>query len=77
MNNTAEIVINGTAFQVESLEGNYVLHGPRGARYRTMRNVPNPHLMFLINDRGFTKQAPRVWLSDENGALKVLGPKTS
>jgi hypothetical protein len=29
----------------------YILHGPRGAQYRTMRNFNHPHQMFIINDK--------------------------
>lgn len=50
----------------------YELHGPRGARYGLMRNIPNPHLLFMFNLRGFTKGTPDVWFTDRNGTLEVL-----
>lgn len=66
------VKIEGIEYQVEKQEDKYLLHGPRGARYFTMRNVNRPNHMFLINDRGFTKKAPGVWLSDADGSLRVI-----
>lgn len=48
----------------------YELHGPRGARYGLMRNVPNPHRLFMFNLRGFTKGTPDWWFTDEDGWLR-------
>jgi hypothetical protein len=50
----------------------YWLHGPRGALLFTMRNVPHPDRMFLVNGHGFTRKAPRTWLTDRDGTLAVL-----
>jgi len=50
-------------------ESKYLLTGKRGAEYFTMRNVKNPHLMFVC---GRSKTLDNVWLSDENGQLKVV-----
>jgi hypothetical protein len=66
------IVVAGREFRVEPAGESYILHGPRGARYRTMRNVPRPHLMFLVNDQSFVRSAPKAWLSDKDGTLKVV-----
>ena len=56
----------------DSEETPYELHGPRGARYGLMRNVPRPDRLFMFNLRGFTKGTPDVWFTDRNGALEVL-----
>lgn len=53
-------------------EVTYHLAGPRGAQYHTVRNVPNPHRMFLVNDRPGSYKAPKDWLTDANGVLEVL-----
>jgi hypothetical protein len=58
--------------KTDSEETPYELHGPRGARYGLMRNVPNPERLFMFNLRGFTKGTPDVWFSDRNGTLEVL-----
>lgn len=50
----------------------YELHGPRGARYGLMRNIPHPERLFMINLRGFTKGTPDVWFTDRNGVLELL-----
>jgi hypothetical protein len=52
----------------------YILHGPRGARYSTMRNVNHPHQMFVINDKSFLKgnAFEGIWLTDEGGTLRVI-----
>lgn len=49
----------------------YQLEGPRGARYRTLRNKPRPHMLYLINAKDWTKSAPKRWLTDKNGTLEV------
>ena len=56
----------------DDLEFPYELHGPRGARYGLMRNVPHPDRLFMINLRGFTKGTPDVWFTDRNGTLELL-----
>lgn len=74
-----EITVHGRQFRVERVAGSdldegrcaYLLHGARGARYRTIRNKPNPNFMFLVNDRGWTMGAPDVWLTDAGGPLRV------
>jgi hypothetical protein len=47
----------------------YWLAGPRGALYFTIRNVPHPDRMFLVNGHGFTRSAPQTWLRDRDGQL--------
>jgi hypothetical protein len=71
-----EIVIRGKVYVVTrkgDKENNYVLSGVRGARYRTIRNVPNPHMMFIVSERKFLSPASMngVWLTDKGGTLKV------
>lgn len=74
-----EIRIQGRTYQVEqSDEGihemnrpGYLLTGPRGARYRTLRNVKNPHMLYLMNARGWTMGAPKCRLTDKSGKLEV------
>jgi hypothetical protein len=54
----------------------YELHGPRGARYALMRNVPNPHLLFAVNARSFvaSSTAQRLgWFTDKDGELRSVG----
>lgn len=74
------IKIEGREYQVEKLPDEdvhemnrpgYMLHGPRGARYRTMRNQPRPDMLYLINSRNWTKGAPKSWLTDKSGKLEV------
>ncbi len=52
----------------------YLLQGPRGALYATMRNVNTPSKMFLIG-AGKTMSGPMgkrtVWLTDASGSLEV------
>ena len=50
----------------------YVITGKRGHKWYTSRNVPKPHMMFLLPEQGFSKTMDRVWLSDEGGNLKVV-----
>jgi hypothetical protein len=78
------IQIRGRSYEVEAVpETNaetagagprYVLRGPRGAHYRTMRNMNTQHLMFLVNARAFGARSviDGVWLSDKDGVLKVV-----
>jgi len=53
--------------------GGYLLTGPRGASYKTNRNVPEPTSMFLVNAKArcYTLPLKNVWLSDKDGTLKV------
>lgn len=72
----SQIVIRGRAYAVSrkgDKENNYILEGVRGARYRTIRNVPNPHMMFVVSERKFLSPASMsgVWLTDKGGALRV------
>lgn len=71
--------INGREFQVEAREGRdgrpvYELRGKRGAHYFTMRNEPNPALMFICNARGMgvATAMESVWLTDEGGELREV-----
>ena len=74
------IRIGGREYQVEKLPDEdvyeihrpgYMLHGPRGARYRTLRDRPRSHRLYLMNDKGWTRSAPKSWLTDKNGKLEV------
>lgn len=74
------IIIKGRTFTVEQLpdadvhESNrpgYLLTGARGARYRTMRNQPRPHMLYLVNAKNWTMSAPQCWLTDKSGKLEV------
>jgi hypothetical protein len=75
------IVIRGREYQVEKTppegpldEGKpiYVLTGKSGKKWYTLRNKPNPQMMFLIPEAGFSKTMDRVWLTDRNGTLEVV-----
>jgi hypothetical protein len=68
----SEIVIDGRTFKVEQDGDQYILIGARGARYRTLRNRPRPHMLYLFNDKDWSKSAPQAWLTDENGKLEVV-----
>ena len=54
----------------------YILHGKRGARYLCMRNVKRPDLMFLVNDKRFGSNLPKIkgygWFSDKTGKLEPV-----
>ncbi len=53
----------------------YLLTGPRGARYSLWRNQGTPHLLFVVNDKGFTKTASvkgYTWFSDKGGKLTPI-----
>ena len=73
-----QITIRGRTFSVESVEvrgvTQYALKGARGASYATLRNSTKPSNLFLIDRRGFGIPATMqgVWLSDEDGTLKVV-----
>ena len=67
------LLLRGKVFDVSKSGNDYVLTGPRGARYRTMRNVNTPHMMFLVSGRKFTTQTMKgVWLTDKHGDLHVV-----
>jgi hypothetical protein len=72
------ITIRGREYQVqvhtEQLPGEgptYIITGKRGHKWWTCRNKPNPALMFLLPDTGFSKTMDRVWLTDKSGSLEV------
>lgn len=73
---TEKTVTVGRVTYVVTETGNentpYELHGPRGAHYGLMRNVPHPHLLFMFNMKGFTRGTPDLWFTDRNGILEVL-----
>lgn len=50
----------------------YCITGKTGKRWTTIRNVPNPSMMFLIPWEGFSKTMDGVWLTDKNGSLETL-----
>ena len=51
----------------------YWLTGKRGARYFTVRNRPNPDLMFIVPEKFIKSNVlDRVWLTDVTGELKVV-----
>lgn len=65
----------GVSVHPETVAGEgttYVITGKRGHKWFTTRNVPKPHMMFLLPDVGFSKTMDRVWLSDKNGSLEVV-----
>lgn len=69
------VTIGQTTYTVTETDNKHVpyeLHGPRGAHYGLMRNVPRPHMLFLFNMKNFTKSAPAAWLTDKDGTLKVV-----
>ena len=51
----------------------YTLIGPR-SRYSTMRNVPNPDVMFIVPEKGMSMKhtLSNVWLSDKTGELRQV-----
>ena len=75
------IEIRGREYSVEKIEGNpnanlatlrevsYRLTSVRGAVYTTIRNVKDPHMMFICS---MSKTLDRVWLSDKDGQLVVV-----
>lgn len=56
--------------KTDSDEIPYELHGPRGARYGLMRNVPRPHMLFAVNLRTFGPVDRLGWFTDRDGTLK-------
>jgi hypothetical protein len=74
---TTTIRIRGREYDVETCESpqdkrRYRLRGKRGASFYTMRNVHRPHMMFVISEAPRSNGLERVWLSDENGTLRVV-----
>jgi len=74
-----EIRIRGRTFAVTAQNRghgdlHYILTGPRGAIYRTMRNGKTKHRMYLIDARrfGIASTMRGVWLSDEHGVLTAV-----
>lgn len=74
-----DITINGRQYAVELRpsterdEGRpvYRITGARGAVYWTVRNRPNPDMMFLIRHGKFGPGAmSQVWLTDKDGQLR-------
>ena len=51
----------------------YELRGPRGAHYGLMRNGPRPHMLFVVNLRGFGVMDRLGWFTDKDGTLKEVG----
>ena len=73
------ITIDGREYLVEPLvrpgedRPVYRLHGARGATYYTIRNRPNPDIMFLIREDVMSGGALRnAWLSDKDGVLRQV-----
>lgn len=66
------ITIEGRRFQVTKDDNGYELTGTAGAKYRTLRLGGSPHLFYLYNAKDWSKSAPAVKLTDENGKLEVL-----
>jgi len=70
---TKTITVRGREYAVTTKGEDYVLTGKRGATYRTMRNKPNPHMMFLVSEKKFTTTTMNdVWLTDKNDKLVAL-----
>jgi hypothetical protein len=73
------ITLGGRLYEVETLppgqldEGRpvYRLTGKRGATYHTVRNRPNPDLMFLIVEGARFGVLRNVWLTDKGGELRA------
>jgi len=74
------IIINNREYAVEKLPGEgteedsrpyYRLTGKRGAVYCTLRNKPNPDMMFLMRE-GRMMLMKGVWLSDAGGTLRQV-----
>lgn len=61
-----------TVVKTDSEEIPYELHGPRGARYGLMRNVPRPWMLFAITLRGFGVVERLGWFTDRDGELKSI-----
>jgi hypothetical protein len=77
------ITVEGRTFRYEARPGEdpppgkpegpcWWLYGARGAVYFTVRSVPRPDRMFLVNGKTMSQPFPRTWLTDSDGQLKVL-----
>ena len=71
------ISIRGREYQVSSErcreDGSvYFIKGKRGHKWFTMRNKPNPKLLFLMPEKNMSNTMDGVWLTDENGILEVV-----
>lgn len=62
-----------TVVKTDSDEIPYELHGPRGAKYGLMRNVPNPTMLFAVNLRSFGPVDRLGWFTDKDGELRSVG----
>ncbi len=76
---TTQISIGRTIYEVlqeddpeDSRGPRYILTGPRGAQYATIRTAYDPHRMFLINYKNWVKTSPDAWFTDRNGQLELL-----
>lgn len=72
-----EIIVEGRIYQVERDDNAphgpaYILNGPRGARYKTLRSIRRPPMLYLFNMRDWRKGAPKCWLTDKDGELRVV-----
>ena len=76
------IVVDGQEYTVEKrpvqpenkgTDGGWFLTNKRGRTFATVRNEKNPHHMFLVDEMDFQRSAPKFWLTDEDGTLRVLG----
>jgi hypothetical protein len=70
--------LNGREYRVEVTgEDNgrprYLLTGKRGARYFTMRNVPNPDLLFIVAESIGSAPFRGQWFTDIGGDLRRVG----
>lgn len=72
----ANITIKGRQYEVETIPEKendrsvYLITGKRGNQWYTMRNVPNPDLLFLIPAGGGALSTMKdVWLTDKDGTL--------
>lgn len=87
VSNQGVLTINGRKYQVELViapddstatrignQCSYRLRGARGAVYATLRNFKNPTCMFLVSDKARINShgLAGVWLTDNNGELRVL-----
>jgi hypothetical protein len=72
------LTVGRTTYTVSPCDGTellaYELLGPRGSRYHLLRNKHNPHRLFAVNGRDFTKGTPFEgrWFADDNGTLRIL-----
>lgn len=73
MANGTQLAIRGITYDVVQVDKGYTLLGPRGARYRTMRNQVRPEMMFLVYEDKFGPVLAMrgIWLTDKEGQLVV------